>query len=78
LLYTDGVTEAQNTNREFYGEERLRRIAALRAEGGPSALADAVVADVRSFAGDAPQYDDITLLAIAYKGAGGGFRRDDP
>jgi sigma-B regulation protein RsbU (phosphoserine phosphatase) len=78
LLYTDGVTEAQNTNREFYGEERLRRIAALRTEGGPSALVDAVVADVRSFAGEAPQYDDITLLAIAYKGAGGGFRRDDP
>jgi len=36
---------------------------------------DAVVADVRSFAGEAPQYDDITLLTIAYRGAGGDSRR---
>ncbi len=77
LLYTDGVTEAQNGNREFYGEARLRRVAAVHAAGGTASLVDAVVADVRSFAGDAPQYDDITLLSVVYQGADGDSRRRD-
>jgi len=71
LLYTDGVTEAQNGKKEFYGDDRLNRVAAVHAGSVPSALVGAVVADVRLFAGEAPQYDDITLLAVSYQGAGG-------
>jgi sigma-B regulation protein RsbU (phosphoserine phosphatase) len=63
-LYSDGVTEALDLHDEEFGTGRLvdtlRRVAA---EPAP-AIVDAVVRDVDRFAGDAPQYDDITLLLI--------------
>lgn len=67
LLYTDGVTEAMNMQRELFGEERL--LAFLR-KNGSSTLSDLInnlVNEVESFANGAEQADDITLLAIRYK-----------
>lgn len=80
LLYTDGVTEAQNIEEELFGEERL--LDALNAadertteSSSPSGshmpshvqhAVDALGAAVDSFAGDAPQADDITLLAFRW------------
>ncbi len=63
LLYTDGVTEAMNTDHAEYGEERM--IAALKTS--PLNAADIIstaLADVRKFAGKAHQHDDITLVAL--------------
>jgi len=62
VLYTDGITEAQDGRDMFFGEERL--LEALRASLGRSArdIQDALLAEVRRFVGDAPQYDDITLV----------------
>jgi sigma-B regulation protein RsbU (phosphoserine phosphatase) len=64
VLYTDGVTEAQNRQEEFFGEERLLEV--VRADLGRSAqgLQDALMAQVREFVGDAPQFDDITLMVL--------------
>jgi len=67
-LYTDGVTEAINGSEELYGEDRLLSI--LNAHAGDSAqnICDAVKADVDVFAGEAEQFDDITMLCLAYRG----------
>ena len=64
VVYTDGVTEAEDTSQGMLGEGRLRaRIRGLT-EATSHALVDAVFAEVESFAGDAPQSDDITVLVI--------------
>lgn len=64
LLYTDGVTEAENAQVDMLGEERLKaRLNALRARRARD-LVDAVFNEVQTFVGDAPQSDDITVLAI--------------
>ena len=67
LLYTDGITEAMNPGGELYGEERLDSLA-RQDYGTPRALVDAVVADVRRHSATAPQSDDLTLLAVTYRG----------
>lgn len=65
FLYTDGVTESKDIERRQYGRERL--LEALSAGSRkPDALIHAVEADVRVFAGEAEQSDDITMLAVHY------------
>ena len=68
FLYTDGVPEATNAQEELYGMERLE--AFLKKEGSlpVDKLLPAVRADVDAFVGDAPQFDDLTMLAIEIKG----------
>jgi sigma-B regulation protein RsbU (phosphoserine phosphatase) len=63
LAYTDGVTEAYDPAGDEYGEERLWDVVAASAHLPAAEMADAIVASVRRFCGDAPQYDDITLVA---------------
>jgi len=65
LLYTDGITEAQNEQEEFFDEDRLR--AFVRASLGRSAqdIQDGIIAEVDAFVGDVPQSDDITLMVVA-------------
>ena len=68
LLYTDGVTEAQSPDGAQYGLERLRE---LFREGAPTAAEEAtagIFRAVRGFAGAAPQFDDITCLALCQRG----------
>lgn len=64
LLYTDGVSEAENENRDMLGDDRL--LALLNAAPSRTAgdLVEAIFADVRDFAAGARQSDDITVLAI--------------
>jgi sigma-B regulation protein RsbU (phosphoserine phosphatase) len=63
ILYTDGVTEAMDDGYRQFGMERLR--AALQACAGSSAqeTVDQLVAELKAFAGDMQQSDDITILA---------------
>jgi serine phosphatase RsbU (regulator of sigma subunit) len=68
LLYTDGVTEAMNKDGELFGEERLEAVANASFEEHPEALVKAVRSDVASFAQDAEQSDDITVLALEVAG----------
>ena len=70
LLYTDGVTEAEDNDVNMLGEDRLLAClnAALTRKAG--ALVENVFAEVNAFAGDAPQSDDITVLALRLAGAG--------
>jgi phosphoserine phosphatase RsbU/P len=66
LLYTDGITEARNQSGEMYGLERLRK-AIQKAPENVEALGKAVLTDVRRFAGDRPQNDDLTLVCFRCK-----------
>ena len=67
LIYTDGVTEAQNAKEEFYGEERLLEF--LNDNGKDSGeIIEDIKTDVKEFSDGAPQFDDITMLNVKYLG----------
>ncbi len=70
FLYTDGVTEATDKNNRLYGEERLADALNRHKELAPEALLGAVKADVKAFVGEAPQFDDITMVGLCYHGQG--------
>ena len=65
--YTDGVTEATNVNNELYGMERLGNILNKVKNGTPHDILPAVKKDIDEFVGEAPQFDDITMLCLEYK-----------
>lgn len=64
VMYTDGITEAINNSEAMFGEERLkdviRQSAGLPADGIVAAIRDAVI----SYCGEAPQYDDMTIVVV--------------
>ena len=71
FLYTDGVTEAFDTDGQEYGDARLAQAlhAALAAtDHAPAHIAAQVLADVHAFERGAPQADDITCVALRYLG----------
>ncbi len=64
LLFTDGVKEAINASDEEFGLERLAEAFREAAPLGAEAVVKRVQEDVKSFAGDGPQMDDVTIVAI--------------
>lgn len=64
VIFTDGVTEAENTRAEEYGESRLLAVLHANLAAAPQTLLNAVVLDLDRFVGDAQQHDDITLLLL--------------
>jgi sigma-B regulation protein RsbU (phosphoserine phosphatase) len=64
ILYTDGITEAENCRLEMFGESRLRD-AITRARGMDSkTIMSNILHEVKEFTGEQPQSDDITLMVI--------------
>jgi serine phosphatase RsbU (regulator of sigma subunit) len=63
LLYTDGATEALDSAQQQFGEQRLHELVASANGAAPAALIDRIYAAVRAHSEDAPQQDDITLVA---------------
>jgi sigma-B regulation protein RsbU (phosphoserine phosphatase) len=68
LFYSDGVTEAFNTEGGMFGEKRLLEAAGRGASLPVAELVQTVFQAVADFAGDHPQSDDITLLAVRSPG----------
>lgn len=66
FLYTDGLTEAENTPKELFGEERALEIAQKLCGASAEEQIKAIQSAVMQFVGDAEQSDDLTLLAIRY------------
>lgn len=64
LLYTDGITEAQNQQAEFFGLDRLCALFVAHRELTPEALVKQLLTEVRSFCGPEAQRDDIALVAV--------------
>jgi serine phosphatase RsbU (regulator of sigma subunit) len=69
LLYTDGVTEAENPEDSFYTAARLERLLLTAPMGSAKALVEFVREDIRRFGAGAEQADDITLLAVRWTSA---------
>ena len=64
VLYTDGVTEAENVRQEQFGMGRLQGLMAETPPADAEGATSAIFKAVRGFAGDAPQFDDITCLTL--------------
>ena len=64
FLYTDGITEAQNARNEEFGEDRLDEKLANLQQASAREIVNEVVDAVHHFAGDTPQSDDITCVAL--------------
>jgi sigma-B regulation protein RsbU (phosphoserine phosphatase) len=72
FLYTDGVPEATNTENKLYGEERLLAFMNQNDSLEATALLPALKSNIDEFVGEAPQFDDITMLLFDYKSYQGG------
>jgi adenylate cyclase len=64
LLFTDGVTEAENPDRALYGAKRLAAALRITPIADSRRLVATVIDDLRQFIGAAEQADDVTLLAV--------------
>ena len=68
FVYTDGIAEATNAHNELYGTERLVRVLRKYGEAAPAEILHEVDAAVNEFVGEAPQFDDMTMLCLEYRG----------
>ena len=74
FLYTDGVPEATNIENKLYGEDRLLEFMSRNASVEATKLLPALKENIDEFVGEAPQFDDITMLMLDYKSKEDGER----
>ena len=74
FLYTDGVPEATNSDNKLYGENRLLAFMNRNSDMKATEFLPALKANIDEFVGEAPQFDDITMLMFDYKPKKGGER----
>ncbi len=67
VLYSDGITEAENMNKELYGLERLCDVISHNWHGSAEDIKQAVVEDVQKYIGKQKVYDDLTLVVLKQK-----------
>ena len=67
FLYTDGVTEAADRNNRLFGTERMLVSLNSNKEKAPRGILEGMYIDIDRFVGDAPQFDDITMLCLELK-----------
>lgn len=65
--YTDGVTEATDAKNELFGMDRLDNSLNIHIDSNPQELLDNVKKDIDTFVGEAPQFDDLTMLCLEFK-----------
>ena len=70
FVYTDGVAEATNANNELFGSERLLEALNSNLEADTKETLKIMEKSILDFVGDAPQFDDITMLNLSYIGPG--------
>ena len=68
FVYTDGVPEATDAQNELFGNERMLAALNENPDADPETLLHTVRRHIDAFVGDAPQFDDITMLGLKYKG----------
>ena len=69
LLFSDGLTEAQNFRNDLFGESRLTDVAKECSKLAASEVSEKILGAVRAFVGNAPPSDDMTLMVLCFKGA---------
>ncbi len=67
VLYTDGVTEAEDVNQAQFGEAKLEQVLGKLEGSSSEHIVNTINTEVHAFAGEAPQSDDITVLVIKNK-----------
>ena len=68
FVYTDGVAEATDSKNELFGAERMIDALNNNKELAAQELLVAMKRDIDKFVGEAPQFDDITMLSVTYFG----------
>ena len=68
FVYTDGVPEAKNSNKEMFGVKRMVEVLNKDKSAGPEQVIKNIRSAVDDFVGGAEQFDDLTMLCIEYKG----------
>ncbi len=68
VLYTDGIPEARNIHKKFYGIERLCEVVSQNWHLSAEQIKEATIADLRKFIGEQKVFDDITLLVLKQQG----------
>lgn len=66
LIFSDGVTEAQNAIQDFFGEERLKTLLQACKSEPTQDICSRIVTAVQDFVGNAPQADDLTVTALRF------------
>jgi phosphoserine phosphatase RsbU/P len=64
VFYTDGISEAMNPQGECFGDQRLVELAQRNADCTSDELRDCILSEVHTFAGDAAQHDDMTMVLL--------------
>lgn len=67
FLYTDGVTESINEKEEFYGAERMKNYLNNHIGDTTKKMLHGLRRDISRFAGNAEQFDDITMMMLKYR-----------
>jgi phosphoserine phosphatase RsbU/P len=67
VLYTDGIPEAEDINKEFYGLERLCSVISINWHKSAEQIKQAVIDDLQQFIGEQKVFDDITLVVLKRK-----------
>ena len=68
FVYTDGVSEAQNSGKELFGRDRIIQALNTAMDESPEGILQAVNKAVADFVGEEEQFDDLTMLCIEYRG----------
>ena len=69
FVYTDGVTEATDAHNELFGNERMLTALNENPDADPKTLLHTMRRHIDAFVGNAPKFDDITMLGLLYKGS---------
>ena len=78
FVYTDGVPEATNAKNELFGTERMLEALNRDPDAAPEEQLKAVRESVDEFVGEAPQFDDMTMLGFCYNGPTGQEKTASP
>lgn len=70
FVYTDGITEAKNKSGEMFGTDSILDVLSRDAGAGCEKMLQGIWNDVNAFSDGAEQFDDLTMLAVEYKGDG--------
>ena len=68
FIYTDGVTEATNSEDKLFKTDGLLRVLNSEPDADARRMCEIVAKGIDEFVGDAPQFDDITMLGFKYLG----------
>jgi len=68
FLYTDGITDANDIDENFYGEKRLKETINKHKNAKPMDIINEINTDIDRFCESQEQYDDMTMLVVKYEG----------